>query len=280
MFPFCAFVFLSFRKVWKDRKSDIGRFLLCWIIPTVFFFSFIRTKLPHYIAPVFPGLVLMIGYWWNEYEKSKIESVKNGKDILGWNKFASIFNIVLGIILLIALPITIYKLKLTQFLFHIIVISTIIFIMIVLSSYYMLKKKFEQSFLSLVFGIIILLFLTMLWVLPSIEYLRPSKVLATWLKENAPKETKLMAVKYQEPSLVFYWGKTIDMLGTSDDEDGLAALLNPHQPAALVIPNKNWNKWVKKNKDKIPPNVNIRFKKDFVLFQRGKWDNIVIVGNW
>jgi len=40
-------------------------FLLLWIFVIFFFFSFARTKLPNYIAPLFPALSLLVGSWWD-----------------------------------------------------------------------------------------------------------------------------------------------------------------------------------------------------------------------
>ncbi|QRN04296.1 hypothetical protein GH742_10625 [Legionella sp. MW5194] len=43
----------------RQRHTPLVRFLLCWIIPTWFFFELMPTKLPQYVLPTFPAIALL-----------------------------------------------------------------------------------------------------------------------------------------------------------------------------------------------------------------------------
>lgn len=45
---------------WKNRHLSIIRFLLAWILPTWLFFELIPTKLPEYVLPTYPAIALLI----------------------------------------------------------------------------------------------------------------------------------------------------------------------------------------------------------------------------
>jgi hypothetical protein len=61
------------------RRNAAVRLLWCWILPGLVVFSLVKTKLPHYMAPMLPALALMMGGWWAALEKRRRES-KDAKD--------------------------------------------------------------------------------------------------------------------------------------------------------------------------------------------------------
>jgi len=48
-------------QAWRDRSAPVERFLIAWIVPFWLALEFIPTKLPHYILPAYPALALLIG---------------------------------------------------------------------------------------------------------------------------------------------------------------------------------------------------------------------------
>jgi 4-amino-4-deoxy-L-arabinose transferase-like glycosyltransferase len=86
-------LWLALRELWRRRRAvaEAGlfsgelterltqkqvrslRFLLCWISTWIIFFSCAQTKLPNYIAPIYPALALLCGWWlasWTDYRLS------------------------------------------------------------------------------------------------------------------------------------------------------------------------------------------------------------------
>lgn len=50
---------LALPYVWRERKEPAIRFLLCWIIPSWIVFELVKTKLPHYVLPLFPAIACL-----------------------------------------------------------------------------------------------------------------------------------------------------------------------------------------------------------------------------
>jgi 4-amino-4-deoxy-L-arabinose transferase-like glycosyltransferase len=59
-FPFVAFLPKALKTAWQ-RKGDAERFLLSSAIVQFLFFTFAQTKLPNYIAVIFPSFGVMVG---------------------------------------------------------------------------------------------------------------------------------------------------------------------------------------------------------------------------
>ncbi len=59
-FPFIAFVPQALRDAWRDRGDD-ERFLMLYVLAPFIFFSLAQTKLPNYVAVVFPALGVLVG---------------------------------------------------------------------------------------------------------------------------------------------------------------------------------------------------------------------------
>jgi len=68
LFPLTAFpaAFLALRALpaaWRDRLNPGTRFLLAWAAPSWLMFEAVATKLPHYVLPAFPALMLLGAAW-------------------------------------------------------------------------------------------------------------------------------------------------------------------------------------------------------------------------
>jgi 4-amino-4-deoxy-L-arabinose transferase-like glycosyltransferase len=65
-FPWIAFVPAGAVRVLdaaRDRDGSFERFALSWTIVPIVFFSCAQTKLPNYIALMFPGLAIVVALW-------------------------------------------------------------------------------------------------------------------------------------------------------------------------------------------------------------------------
>lgn len=67
--PWTVFLPASLRAAWRcdpraaDDQNRLPAFLLCWIGIVLIFFSLGQTKLPNYVAPLFPALSIAVGWW-------------------------------------------------------------------------------------------------------------------------------------------------------------------------------------------------------------------------
>jgi len=62
-FPSAWLVLRSLPGAWAERGAAPVRFLLAWIVPTWLLFEAVQTKLPHYVLPAFPALMLLGARW-------------------------------------------------------------------------------------------------------------------------------------------------------------------------------------------------------------------------
>jgi 4-amino-4-deoxy-L-arabinose transferase-like glycosyltransferase len=57
--PAAVFMALAFCFAWVERRDDAVAFLLAWIIPCWLIFEVVQTKLPHYVLPLYPAIVVL-----------------------------------------------------------------------------------------------------------------------------------------------------------------------------------------------------------------------------
>jgi 4-amino-4-deoxy-L-arabinose transferase-like glycosyltransferase len=74
-FPWSVFLPASIKSAWRQRRvgpsdsrqDNFPLFLVTWITLILVFFSLARTKLPNYIAPLFPAMSLLVGWWCDRF---------------------------------------------------------------------------------------------------------------------------------------------------------------------------------------------------------------------
>lgn len=62
-FPAAFLVLRAAPGVWADRLQPGTRFLLAWAVPVWLMFEAVTTKLPHYVMPAYPALMLLAAAW-------------------------------------------------------------------------------------------------------------------------------------------------------------------------------------------------------------------------
>ncbi|WP_439599222.1 glycosyltransferase family 39 protein [Falsiroseomonas sp.] len=62
-FPAAFLVLRAAPGAWADRLQPGTRFLLAWAVPTWLVFEAVTTKLPHYVLPAYPALMLLAAAW-------------------------------------------------------------------------------------------------------------------------------------------------------------------------------------------------------------------------
>jgi len=62
-FPAAFLVLRAAPGIWADRLQPGTRFLLAWAIPVWLMFEAVTTKLPHYVMPTYPALMLLAAAW-------------------------------------------------------------------------------------------------------------------------------------------------------------------------------------------------------------------------
>ena len=211
--PLASFFPLAFFFV-KNNLNNLGiRFLICWLVPFWIIIEFIPTKLFHYPLPIFTPLLLIVTGTMIYFENNKLnlKSFISKNAVFLFSLLFSLGGIVLSLFLCYLL-INFNENKTDQYL-YIAVLFLISFLILILSilvnikviygknfNFFNFKKeiKFQNYiiFFSVIFYITIFTF-----ILPSLKYLFPSKIISDELKKLNYEE--LSVTGYHEPSLVF-----------------------------------------------------------------------------
>ena len=63
LFPLTVPVLVALPFAWRGRADGLTRFLLAWVGPMWLVLEVVPTKLPHYVLPLFPALLLLASRW-------------------------------------------------------------------------------------------------------------------------------------------------------------------------------------------------------------------------
>jgi 4-amino-4-deoxy-L-arabinose transferase-like glycosyltransferase len=63
MWPASLPVWLALPWLWQNRREPALRFLVSWALPVWVVFELVFTKLPHYVLPAYPALILAASSW-------------------------------------------------------------------------------------------------------------------------------------------------------------------------------------------------------------------------
>ena len=63
LWPASPFLLLALPAAWRSRREPATAFLIAWVAPAWLIFELVPTKLPHYILPLVPALMLLAARW-------------------------------------------------------------------------------------------------------------------------------------------------------------------------------------------------------------------------
>ena len=231
LLPFAARACLD----WKHER--LIRFLISWIIPFWIILELTPTKLPHYILPVFPGLILLI--------LIGISSPPSGN--IKFSKINKFFRAVVVIFtLLLALSLVYVSLnfssKILIFILSI-VLSLIMITSIIFGNIFFLNESKYK--LSPLFGMLILAGICNIFVFsyifPNLDKIHITPKIKNYIDSLEFRPDTIVATGYHEPSLVFSLGR--DTLLLSPEE---AALVLVEGDNTLAIVEERTHNEVKK----------------------------------
>lgn len=216
LLPFAARACLD----WKHER--LIRFLISWIIPFWIILELTPTKLPHYILPVFPGLILLI--------LIGISSPPSGN--IKFSKINKFFRAVVVIFtLLLALSLVYVSLNFSSKIFIFILSILLSFIMITSiifgNIFFLNESKYK---LSPLFGMLILAGICNIFVFsyifPNLDKIHITPKIKNYIDSLEFRPDTIVATGYHEPSLIFSLGR--DTL-----------LLSPEEAALVLVEGDN-----------------------------------------
>ncbi|HEY4404194.1 MAG TPA: glycosyltransferase family 39 protein [Xanthobacteraceae bacterium] len=195
-FPGSMLAGLAAPAVWAARREPGAKFLLAWLLPSWLILEFVVTKLPHYVLPLFPAIAILIAGIMEARMLSRHRWLTPG--IAWWFIFPVLLGLA-GVVCLIAIG---HQLGLLAWVFA----GGAASVGLVAWRLYDIDGA-EQSLLRGVAASILLGWALFGVVIPTLEALFPSPVLARILRDSGcPAPVTAASVGYHEPSLVFLAG--------------------------------------------------------------------------
>lgn len=198
---FLGFMIIFLRRNWTRENA----YLTAWFVALMVIFTPYATRLPHYVMPGFPAFFLLLGA-----VISQLESVEDSKG--GQRTFKIISSLYILVALFLTAAPLIFKMDFFAKPFDLLAMSGGLLLAGLLTLMYLVAGKPRLIHLLLVLvaigGVISLLGKTM-------RILSPVVQIQDILDKTAP-ETKAIAYRFNEPSLVFYGNRQWEMTG--DDQ--------------------------------------------------------------
>lgn len=236
---------------WKDmsRQDQFPLFCLIWIIIIFIFFTIAKTKLPNYIAPLFPPITFLVAAWWQQLLNPKIENQPSKSHI----RPQTIFLLVLGLIIsgaFLALPMVLKQVvesgKLVGvdsiklgFVPYLVAIPILIGIISASISFY--RKKHAVGIIILICMMLVFWQFTVTELVPIVyEYQQgPLYRYATALRDEWPSED-IVIIEYgfNYPSVIFYSHRPILRLGTNEFDRIKELFQSPKKVYLLANPKR------------------------------------------
>jgi 4-amino-4-deoxy-L-arabinose transferase-like glycosyltransferase len=208
-FPGSMLAGLAAPAVWAARREPGAKFLLAWLLPSWIILEFVVTKLPHYVLPLFPAIAILIAGIMEARMLSRNRWLTPG--VAWWFVFPVLLGTA-GVACLIAIG---HQLGLIAWAFA----GGAAVIGLVAWRLYEVDGA-EQSLLRGVAASVLIGFALFGVIVPALETLFPSPVLARMLRySGCPQPVAAAAVGYHEPSLVFLAGtstRLTDVAGAAE----------------------------------------------------------------
>lgn len=260
--PSSLFLFFAFVYAWKNKSSDMVKFLLAWMIPSWIFFELMPTKLPQYTLPLFPPLALLTAAGINEYFFSR----QVPKWLRGLQYLWGLLSLGLGASFVL-IPYLLFNRIPTSSL--ILLIALCFFTAIIL--FCMQRRKLTLGLACLFLMAFSTYFLAFNQVLPNLSELWTTNKIAHLLENSKPTQQQpLLVVGFEEPSLVFSLGtKNVKFsnlpatLSTLAQSSNTLALI---EKSALI-------------KTPLPSTLTVLQEISGYNYSKGKWVNLILVGN-
>ena len=269
------------------------RFLWCWFIPSFIVVSLSSTKLPHYPAPLYVAFCLLMGLYWTACEQGLTAAnwrVERWLRLIG-GVFVALAGP--GLIAVATVGMDRAALDIPRLPFVLVGVFFTIGGVLGLVAWtrradLLAAKAWGLSWLAAIL-------VAFLWALPMLDAMRPSKTLGNVLHSALPGDTRVIAVEYQEPSLVFYWGKGVIMSskstnrseepppGATNREGAFRMLNETTRPTALVTTANRWQKFrcefIAEDGGTISTAVRVIHEARYFQFEKGRFVDMVIVAN-
>jgi 4-amino-4-deoxy-L-arabinose transferase-like glycosyltransferase len=207
LLPFSIFLIQSFRSGWNARKDHpLLSYSMTIILTIVIFFSFSKTKLPNYTAPVYPFAAILIGNYLGKLHESVARHRKT-----------NILTMAIYFLIMALVPIILYHglrmdpvlsaLDYLAFYFILLPVGGLLAII------FAMKSNFKGMILSLSISWVLIALIFFYFIYPQIDQRNPVARTLDHLNRDLP----VAAYKIYNPSFSFYIPKPFTRLHTKSE---------------------------------------------------------------
>ncbi|MEM0988774.1 MAG: glycosyltransferase family 39 protein [Pseudomonadota bacterium] len=252
LWPWAALIPMAAGWWWRHRKEMWLVLLAGWVLPFWLILEAVPTKLPHYVLPLYPALVIALAAW----------ICKSAEQPRRWTQWAAA-----GLVAVPAVLLALALIALPLVLEGTVVLAAIPLAAIgggaaILSARAALAGRLAAQLAGAAVAALALYPAAFQFSLPSIATAFPSPRMAAVLAQYEPCASgPAFSVGYHEPSLVFLTRTDIRM---ADPPGAMAALAE--DPGAMVLIEGRWQQVLDGS---IPPSV-VRAEISYFNYNRGK----------
>jgi 4-amino-4-deoxy-L-arabinose transferase-like glycosyltransferase len=213
------------------RRVGVAHFrelFLAWVVTILVIMTLVATKLPHYILFTWPALALAVGGTLVAASEGRLVD-RDQRWLRGGVYF---FGPVAGGIFA-AFLVAPLLLGGAGAMVGFWTAAALLLAMSVLAIRQQLHNRPQASAVTLLAGMVLLLFPLMLGGMPAIEKMKISPALAEAIRRETPKDVPVATFKYGEPTLNFYVGRKVESLGGAD---AVVDWAGQPQAGVLVVP--------------------------------------------
>lgn len=276
LLPFTPIGLVGLAWAWKNRRDPLCLFLLCWLLPTFLILSVVKTKLPHYLGPAIPAVVLMAGAWWNHrllnpLPREAFRRTRIGGAIL-------IFLLGAGVLGFAAyIPWKYYELG-AAVVFLAFVTLLLLGVSLVSGGIFWLRQRTIAALAFWTLGWVTFVVILIHVTLPSIEPLRPSKNLIQVIRSRTPADTQILLDRWKEQSLYFYAQDYVTFV-PHNAPGALEMLDTPGRSRVLIVPRREWDHWMTKLKNPVDEAEYLLHEERYFEPNKGRWITLMVLWN-
>jgi 4-amino-4-deoxy-L-arabinose transferase-like glycosyltransferase len=219
--PASLFIPLGLAAAWKGRGTPALRFALAWVVPGWIMFEAVPTKLPHYVMPLYPTLILLAAH----AAVAGLAAVGRWRWAMdAWTVIWASVGLVLGGLGIVATIIFGDGVSLAA------LAAAAAAMAAIAAAIVRSRRDAPEAVAAALAGAVVVFGLLFALVLPRLDGLWLGRTAAALLAREGVPASRAVTVGYSEPSLVFLAGTDIAFANVYDAIRRLAS-----DPASVIL---------------------------------------------